>query len=671
MKSPRLTSKSLSMSQYCSSQNFSSQEQHNSSSQQQNIVKGFGKHYKAFHHTELDVDDLKDNLQQAITKFLQGEEDKKNFDKMNFIEQVYFLYDILLPDTQTTKRSGIKKRIAKLLRLANHSTISKILLQRNEQIGQQGAPSLLNKNDYDNIVQYITSNQKRRKYLSDADIHHWFIKNYRVVNEITFFRHLNQIPGLGRRKAQPLDRKRYLLSKDDILEMISVLKAELDSTLACFVINIDETEANDRSTNDTTQMYIRVNENEEKRIVDEANSNNIEKTLYAQDDIDDNIYRNVKVFCKNRKYESVLINNSKTLYYYPTDCNTQRVSVIGGITVSGCSFPPMVVSAYSSIDKEILTKYGWSNVVFYQQENGYFTQHSFLRYLNDVVLSYIIEKRKMYGSFHQAKIILDGYHGHFSREIDEFCMKHNIVMLVLPPHSSHVTQPMDLCIFGLMKRNIEKSINWEDSASRADALNNVLSSYYIAVKPPNVIASFNRIGVYSICKDNAAILHTVYMPSIHCPYIKNFDIEINEKEMWSISKKPNKNSTIPIDRTWLYEINEYQQISAQSDGSSQLKGHESEMVVETSNTNENENDQSTTVENKNTVPNNENPEDKEELRKRYKIVKKMHREKLLTTKKMLINELVNLDSSLTHEALKKWKKRALVDRFNGLKDQRN
>ena len=49
-------------------------------------------------------------------------------------------------------------------------------------------------------------------------------------------------------------------------------------------------------------------------------------------------------------------------------------------------------------------------------------------------------------------LVLDGHESHVSAELDEYCKKNNIITLCLPPHSSHLTQPLDIGVFGPLKK---------------------------------------------------------------------------------------------------------------------------------------------------------------------------------------------------------------------------
>ena len=49
-------------------------------------------------------------------------------------------------------------------------------------------------------------------------------------------------------------------------------------------------------------------------------------------------------------------------------------------------------------------------------------------------------------------LILDGHESHESAAFQEYCKAHNIITLGLPPHSSHLTQPLDIGYFSVLKR---------------------------------------------------------------------------------------------------------------------------------------------------------------------------------------------------------------------------
>ena len=49
-------------------------------------------------------------------------------------------------------------------------------------------------------------------------------------------------------------------------------------------------------------------------------------------------------------------------------------------------------------------------------------------------------------------LILDGHSSHITANFIAYCMNNKIDLLVLPPHTSHVLQPLDIRIFQSLKR---------------------------------------------------------------------------------------------------------------------------------------------------------------------------------------------------------------------------
>ncbi|KAF2179253.1 CENP-B protein, partial [Zopfia rhizophila CBS 207.26] len=57
-------------------------------------------------------------------------------------------------------------------------------------------------------------------------------------------------------------------------------------------------------------------------------------------------------------------------------------------------------------------------------------------------------KKRTIGAY--RLLILDGHESHNSLEFTEYCKENKIVTLCIPPHSSHILQPLDVgCFFAV------------------------------------------------------------------------------------------------------------------------------------------------------------------------------------------------------------------------------
>ena len=49
-------------------------------------------------------------------------------------------------------------------------------------------------------------------------------------------------------------------------------------------------------------------------------------------------------------------------------------------------------------------------------------------------------------------LILDGHESHLNQGFKDYCLEHKILTLCMPPHSSHILQPLDVVCFSPLKR---------------------------------------------------------------------------------------------------------------------------------------------------------------------------------------------------------------------------
>ena len=56
-------------------------------------------------------------------------------------------------------------------------------------------------------------------------------------------------------------------------------------------------------------------------------------------------------------------------------------------------------------------------------------------------------------------LIVDGHTTHIDVEISKFCKENGILLYCLLPHSSHITQSLDVGFFGALKTSWGKAVN--------------------------------------------------------------------------------------------------------------------------------------------------------------------------------------------------------------------
>ena len=131
-----------------------------------------------------------------------------------------------------------------------------------------------------------------------------------------------------------------------------------------------------------------------------------------------------------------------------TSPKTYNVTISGGGSALGNHIPPYYVFQSKRWSNELLdgaaagsdgemSRKGWSNsAVFYN-----YLEHHFVTYTS------ITDTQ----GDQKTLILYDGHKSHEQLTLTDWAKKHNVILFVLPPHSSHLTQPLDIGVFGPFK----------------------------------------------------------------------------------------------------------------------------------------------------------------------------------------------------------------------------
>ena len=86
--------------------------------------------------------------------------------------------------------------------------------------------------------------------------------------------------------------------------------------------------------------------------------------------------------------------------------------------------------------------------------NGWITADCFFGWIANLFYPQIRDKVKF-----PVVLFLDGHSSHVSISVAQFCLEHEIILYCLPPHASHILQPLDVAVFGPMKKKWNKSLD--------------------------------------------------------------------------------------------------------------------------------------------------------------------------------------------------------------------
>jgi hypothetical protein len=176
--------------------------------------------------------------------------------------------------------------------------------------------------------------------------------------------------------------------------------------------------------------------------------------------------------------------------------NREWSTVIQGISATGWAIPPFIILA---------AQYHLEN--WYRQcdlpadwriattDNGWTT--------NEVGLDWI--KHFDYHTASRTKgiyrmLILDGHESHHSTQFELYCKEHKIITICMPPHSSHLLQPLDVGCFGPLKqsygRQIENLMRMHIThISKLEFLSAFRIAFFTSITQKNIQGGFAGTGL--------------------------------------------------------------------------------------------------------------------------------------------------------------------------------
>ncbi|KAH7556263.1 putative transposase [Bipolaris maydis] len=116
--------------------------------------------------------------------------------------------------------------------------------------------------------------------------------------------------------------------------------------------------------------------------------------------------------------------------------NREWVTLIAAINAAGWAVPPFLVFA------------GQYHLSAWYEEAE--IPRDWIKHFNAHTKTRVIGTRRL--------LILDGHESHQSLEFQEFCKENNIYTLCMPPHSSHLLQPLDVGCFSPLKRAYSREV---------------------------------------------------------------------------------------------------------------------------------------------------------------------------------------------------------------------
>ena len=340
--------------------------------------------------------------------------------------------------------------ISKLAKIMNidRGNLNKKINKKMQKM--QGHPSYLTQEQEEELILYIQMRCEIHKHMTPKDLEDYISNNFQIDVSPSWHNHFikRHCDKLCTTIAYPQEKGRIQVTKQEGEIHIENLKKYVQGVPTELIFNIDEV---------GTQKW---SDKKNKRVI-------------------------APITLKNTRIE------------YPVERSEKRMSLICAISMAGDTLTPMFITHRKTIYKEIQgtgIREGEDLILEYQPKS-YVNKSLFSRYIDDVMLKYINELRKNPLYLNEpAVIICDNCSAHLDDELLQKLAQNNVRLITIPPHSSHVFQPLDLVTFGIFKKEMLRVTSKYEPGTMVDRIAKALKSIEKATISENNRSSFEIAG---------------------------------------------------------------------------------------------------------------------------------------------------------------------------------
>jgi hypothetical protein len=171
--------------------------------------------------------------------------------------------------------------------------------------------------------------------------------------------------------------------------------------------------------------------------------------------------------------------------------NGNHMTLVGAVIVSGTHLMPLLLSTRVHLPDEIASSYVGAEFAYFYPKKGYLTAPAMDYWVATVLLPYVTSVRVRLGARVMSVLIVDGLCSHSTGYTRDTFRDDEIRVIELPAHTTHLYQPLDLCIFGVTKKEYrvggEAKTELREKISRK--IERVLEGWHRACYRGNILAA--------------------------------------------------------------------------------------------------------------------------------------------------------------------------------------
>ena len=179
------------------------------------------------------------------------------------------------------------------------------------------------------------------------------------------------------------------------------------------------------------------------------------ETLYEKHQFTADIIFNVDETKTEPKWPKVLARKGTRTVYILTPPPLPHTTIVACISAAGKTMPPLIINTGKTISDSWFCEGMIEGTQYAATESGWIDSAIFIKWFEHFVRW--IDTIRRPGQ--QALLIFDGHESHVSLNLVKLAEKAHVVLLQLPPHTTHRVQPLDLACFCTWHREFGKMLH--------------------------------------------------------------------------------------------------------------------------------------------------------------------------------------------------------------------
>ena len=242
--------------------------------------------------------------------------------------------------------------------------------------------------------------------------------------------------------------------------------------------------------------------------------------------------------------KAVTYVKSKCAYGQVTG-TTEHITLLCGASAAGIALPPMIIYP-KAFPGGAYTFKGPDDAVYAKSESGWVDSELFLSWMKKIFLVHAVPQRPVL-------LLIDGHKSHLTLELIDLARANDVILLCLPPHTTHALQPLDVSVFKSLKDQFYKSLRAfcflkkNFVVSKKEFASVVKDPFEKAFSMSSIKAGFKKCGIFPF--NPGAIDRSKMLPSeLYSPLSSsalNTSSETSQGERSSNSALPSSSTIAP------------------------------------------------------------------------------------------------------------------------------